>query len=139
MFVDLKSWVVTFQVGELGSEEKEEAHESAGDDPEDCFLQNPILKRLCWSEVGALPVGVEYFSRIHVELVEEYTWKIFWFSVKVGKYLLDNTQACGEDDKGESGADEDELESWIRHTPVGKWRSNANLREMCDIFVAEKF
>ena len=65
--------MVALKIGELGSQEQEEAHDSTGNDPEDCFLQNPVLKWLCWSEVCALPVDIEYLSRIHVELVKENT------------------------------------------------------------------
>ena len=119
--------MVAFQVGELGGEEEEEAHDSTGDDPEDRFLQNPILKWPCWSEVGVLPVGVEYFFRIYVELVEEHTWKNGL--VKGGNIPWRiNPQASGEDGEGEGGADENELESGVGNPPVGKCGSDANLK-----------
>ena len=50
-----------------------------------------------------------------------------------------DTQAGREYGEGEGGADENELESRVRHTPAGKCRSNANLRKIFDVFVAESF
>ena len=65
---------VALQVGELGSQEKEEAHDTACDDSEDGLHQDPILKWIHGTEIGALPVRVEHFARVGVELVDETTW-----------------------------------------------------------------
>ena len=65
---------VALQVGELGSQEEEEAHDPACDDSEDGLHQDPILERVHGTEVGALPVRVEHFARVGVELVDETTW-----------------------------------------------------------------
>ena len=67
---------VALKVGELGSQEEEEAHDTACDDSEDGLHQDPILERVHGTEVGALPVIIEHFAGVGVELVDETTWVV---------------------------------------------------------------